>query len=102
MADERILAAIRRFFESKEAVLAAYQAVWQAWSAGFSNPVTITGKSSGEDSANGELVVRPDQFVTYMDALEARMKEYEAEEAGEGATLENVRHTDFGCRFVRT
>jgi hypothetical protein len=101
MADERLLAPIRRFW-NKETVLEAYRKIFEAVQGHFDNPVTITGKSSGEDSANGEITVRPEQFLAYLEVLEARMLEYDAAEAGEEVTQKGNSHADFSYRHVRT
>jgi hypothetical protein len=101
MADETILAPIRRFW-SKERVESAYRELWEACQSQALDQTIIIGKSSGEDSANAQLVVTPQMRDRYLEAFEVRLKEYEAEEAEEGTTLEHNRHTDFGCRHVRT
>lgn len=101
MADEAILAPIRRFW-SKERVTAAYSELWEACQSQALDQTIIIGKSSGEDSANAQLVVTPQMRDRYLEAFETRLKEYEAAEADESPVLEHTRHTDFSHRHVRT
>ncbi len=101
MADEAILAPIRRFW-NRARVEAAYSELWEACNSQALDQTIIIGKSSGEDSANAQLVVTPQMRDRYLEAFETRLKEYEAEDAEESPTQEHNRHTDFSFRHVRT
>jgi hypothetical protein len=101
MADETILAPIRRFWNQAR-VTAAYQELWEACQSQALDQTIIIGKSSGEDSANAQLVITPQMRDRYLEAFETRLKEYEAEAAEVEPVMEHNRHTDFSHRHVRT
>jgi len=100
MADERLLAPIRRFW-SKEEVETAYQKIFQAYSARLDSVTVIVGKSSESESAQGQVVVGSDDYLKWMDALETRLQEIDADAEGVGPVLE-TEHVNFGARFTRT
>lgn len=102
MADERLLAPIRRFFADKDAVMSAYQAIFEAYSARLSKVTVIVQKSNEGESASGQVVVNGEDYLRWMEALEARLKEIEAEAGGEGPLLEGTEHVDFSRRYVRS
>lgn len=101
MADERLLAPIRRFWTTKEEVETAYQKIFAAYSGRLDSVTVIVGKSSESESAQGQVVVTSDDYLTWMEALETRMQEFEATEAGVGP-LAGPEHNNFGARFTRT
>lgn len=100
MADERLLAPIRRFWNKAE-VEAAYQKIFTAYSSRLDSVTVIVGKSSESESAQGQVVVNSSDYLQWMEALETRMQEFEAEAAGVGAVAP-PEHVNFGARFTRT
>ncbi len=100
MADERLLAPIRRFW-TKTQVEEAYQKIFEAYSGRLESVTVIVGKSSESESAQAQVVVSSEDYLRWMDALEARLEELEAEEAGHGPLVE-TEHVNFGARFTRT
>ena len=101
MADERILAPIRRFW-SKAEVETAYKKVFAASNSRLDEVTVIIGKSTGEDSANAQVVVGREDYLAFMDACEVRLKEYESEEGGENPAMQDTRHVQFCGRYLRT
>ena len=101
MADERLLAPIRRFWSPDE-VAAAYQAIFSAYNARLEKVTVIISKATEGDSATGQVVIAGEDYLRWMDALEARMQELEAAASGDGPTLQNTDHANFGSRYVST
>lgn len=101
MADERLLAPIRRFWNKLE-VRDAYQAIFAAYTARLEKVTVIISKATEGDSATGQVVIAGEDYLRWMDALETRMLELDAEEAGESTTLHNTDHANFGSRYVST
>lgn len=101
MADERLLAPIRRFW-TQEQCTAAYESIFTAFNARIENVTVIVSKSTDGDSASGQLVVSASDYLTWMDALETRLRELENENSGVTAELEGTTHTNFGNRILST
>jgi len=101
MPDERLLAPIRRFW-SAEQVDTAYQAIFAAYNSRLENVTVIIGKGTEGDSASAQVVVNGEDYLSWMDALEARLNEISAEEAGVTAELQNTSHANFGNRAIST
>lgn len=101
MADERILSGIRRFW-SRAQVEAAYQAVLSAYANAATLDVVIVGTSFDGQSANGQVVLDRAAMPGWMDVLEARLQEVEAEAAGIPAMVSGSPFTDFSNRHVGT
>jgi hypothetical protein len=101
MADERLLAPIRRFWTRNEVEI-AYSAIFSAYHGRLENVTVIISKSSEGDSATGQLVIANEDYLRWMDALETRMQEIEAADEGVTATLEGTGHVNFGNRYATT
>lgn len=101
MLDERLMAPIRRWW-SRDQVEAAYQAIFAAYSDRLTKKVVITSKSNEGESSTGQLVVVAADYLDWMEALEARLTEMDAEIAGTGPLLEGTEHVDFSRRYART
>lgn len=101
MADERLLAPIRRFWSQTE-VTDAYAAIFQAYHGRVDTVTIIISKSSESDSATGQIVISNEDYLRWMDALETRLVELEAADAGVTTTLEGTGHVNFGNRYATT
>jgi hypothetical protein len=101
MADDRLLAAIRRFWSETE-VRGAYAAIFAAYHGRLESVTVIIGKATEGDSATGQVVVRDEDYLRWMDALEDRLREFEAEGRNEGPLLQGVEHSNFGGRYARS
>ena len=101
MADHRLLAGIRRYW-SRERCDSVYKQIFEANLARLEDVTVIIGKSTGEDSASGQVVVSREDYLMWMEALEIRLKELEAAEAGESPVTEGTQHLEFNHRYVRT
>jgi hypothetical protein len=101
MADERLLAPIRRFWSRSE-VEAAYSAIFSAFHSRVESVTVIISKSSEGDSASGQLVIANEDYLRWMDALETRLQELEAADEGVTSTLEGTAHVNFGNRYAST
>ena len=100
MADARLLAAIRRFW-SEEQVTAAYQRIFEAYSSRLDSVVVIVGKASESESAQSQVVVQREDYLQWMEALEARLTEFQ--DAAESLPPASpTEHCNFGARFTRT
>lgn len=99
-ADERLLAAVRRFW-TKEEVETAYEAIFNAYSQALVDVTVIVQKSSESESAQGQVVVSREDYRQWMDVLEARLQELEAETGG-GGVKSPVEHAGFGSRWARS
>ena len=99
MADERLLAPIRRFWSQAE-VEAAYQAIFTAYNARLEKVTVIVQKSTEADSAGAQVVVNGEDYLRWMDALETRLLELENEAAGVTSELPGTSHVNFGNRYL--
>lgn len=101
MTDDTLLAAIKRFWTDEE-VEAAYETILAAYMNRVEKVVVITGKTTDSDSANAQVVVTADDYKEWLATLEARMKEIEAAEAGDGTTFPGTEHVTFSSRYLTT
>jgi len=101
MADERLLAPIRRFWTTEQ-VETAYQAIFAAYNARLENVTVIIGKGTEGDSASAQVVVNGEDYLSWMDALETRLAEIENADEGVTAELAHTTHANFGHRCVST
>lgn len=101
MADERLLAPIRRFWTDEE-VETNYAAIFAAFISKLEKVTIIISKGTEGDQAGAQVWVQKSDYLEYLDALETRMKEIENE--AEGVTAENTttRHVNFGCKTLQT
>lgn len=89
MVDERLLAAVRRFWEEED-VSTAYQQIFTAYSTRLSDVTVIVGKSNDGETANAQVVVEKEDFLEWMEILEARLVELnEDEETASGPATVN-------------
>lgn len=100
MVDERLLAAIRRFW-TKEQVETAYQKIFDAYAARLDDVTVIVGKSSESESAQGQVVISASDYLQWMDALETRLDEMKAAEDGVGV-VSSPEHVNFRQRYTRS
>lgn len=100
MADERLLAPIRRFWTQYE-VEEAYAKIFAAYGARLDSVTVIVGKSSESESAQGQVVIDGGDYLSWMAALEFRLQEYEATDSGVGPVVP-TEHVNFGHRYTRT
>jgi len=101
MADERILAPIRRFW-TEEQLDTAYQAIFTAYHGRIAEVTVIIGKATEGDSASAQVVIQAGDYEKWLDACEARKLEFEATTAGVTAALTTTSHVDFGSRYLST
>jgi hypothetical protein len=101
MLDERLMAPIRRWWTRAE-VETAYQRIFAAYSDRLTKKVVIVSKSNEGESAQSQLVVEKADYLDWMESLEARLSEFDADAAGEGPLLEGTEHVDFSRRYART
>ncbi len=101
MADERLLAPIRRFWSSSQ-VRSAYQSIFAAYHARLESVTVIISKSSEGDSASGQLVIANEDYLRWMDALETRLLEVDDAACGITSSLEGTGHVNSGNRYAST
>ena len=101
MADERLLAGVRRFWSASQ-VKTAYEAIFNAYHSRLQKVTVIIGKGTEGDNATAQVVVNGEDYLRYMDALEVRMQEQEAEGRGETAGPGDTTHVNFGRKYVST
>lgn len=101
MADERLLAGVRRFWSTAQ-VRTAYGAIFNAYHSRLEKVTVIIGKGTEGDSASAQVVVNGEDYLRYMDALEVRLQEIEATERGETSGPEDTTHVDFSNRYAST
>lgn len=101
MADERLLAPIRRFWTPSQCS-AAYEQIFAAYHGRLAEVTVIIGKQTAEDGATAQVVVRDEDYLRWMEALEIRLQELEAADAGQGEKLVGTEHVNFGARFARS
>lgn len=99
MADERILAPIRRFWTDLQ-VRTAYQTIFQAYHARLAEVTVIIGKGTEGDSASAQVVISATDYEKWLEACEARMVELENACSGITAELKHTGHANFGARFL--
>lgn len=100
MVDERLLAAIRRFWTEWE-VQEAYAKIFRAYSARLDSVTVIVGKSSESESAQGQVVISGTDYLEWMAALEHRLQEQTDAADGVSASSD-TEHVNFGRRYTRT
>jgi hypothetical protein len=100
MVDERLLAPIRRFW-TQEQVDEAYQRIFAAYSARLDEVTVIVGKGSESENAQAQVVISAADYLQWMDALETRLQEFEAENDGLGP-LATPEHVNFRNRYTRS
>jgi hypothetical protein len=100
MADERLLAPIRRFWSQSE-VEEAYAKIFAAYGARLDSVTVIVGKSSEAESAQGQVVIEGSDYLVWMEALEFRLSELESSDTGVGPVVA-TEHVNFGRRYTRT
>jgi len=99
MADERRLRAIRRFWD-EATVTEVYERLLQADLAMLEDITVIINKSTEGENAGAQVVIRREEFPQYMDVLEARLREYEAEAAETEGPPEGSTTLDFSHRYI--
>lgn len=104
--DERLIAAIRRFWTEDE-VSAAYAAVLTAYASVTAKTVEIVGTTFDGQNASAAIILDREAMAVWMDVLEARMKEFESESfSGSGAAVPDLITgspvTNFSNRYVGT
>jgi hypothetical protein len=100
--DERLLAAVRRFWTEQQ-VSDAYEAVLAAYASSAIKSVEIIGNTFDGQGAQGAIVLDREGMILWMDILEARMKELESEDSGDTpALITGSPITDFSQRYVGT
>ena len=99
MVDERLLAAIRRFWTQLQ-VEEAYQKIFAAYSARLDSVTVIVGKSSEAESAQAQVVINGSDYLEWMAALEMRLQEMADAASGTGP-LVATEHVNFGNRRTR-
>jgi hypothetical protein len=101
--DERLLAAVRRLW-TDEQVGTAYTAVLTAYASAATKEVTIIGNTFDGQNANAAIILDREGMLTWMDVLEARMREIEAAAADPALTelITGSPITNFSTRYVGT
>lgn len=101
MADERLLAAVRRFWNRAQCE-SAYAAVLAAYSNAATLEVSITGTSFDGQSASGQFVLDRPSMAAWMDVLESRLAELDAAASGLPEMVSGSPFTNFSTRIVGT
>lgn len=101
MADERLLAPIRRFW-SDDQVAVNYEAIFRAYHARLEKVTIITQKGNDGENATAQVVIQSADYEKWLEALEARSQEIDDAAGGEKPLLPGVEHVDFSRRNVRT
>jgi hypothetical protein len=101
MIDDVLLTAIRRFWTSAE-VASRYETILSAYLNRVEKITIIVGKTTGDDSANAQVVIAREDYREWLATLESRMTEIEASAAGTGTTHPGTEHVIFSNRFVST
>lgn len=100
MADERLLAGVRRFWTAQQ-VEDAYKCVLGAYSNGITKEVIITGTDFDGQNANGQIVLNREDMAAWLDVLESRT--LEIGDAAEGLPeVAGTPSTDFRRRPMGT
>jgi hypothetical protein len=100
-ADERLIAAMRRFW-TKQQVEDAYQQLFTADFSKVKKLTVIVSKSAEGDGASAQVVVTAEDRLTWLDAFEARLQELEAEESGKPSLIPGATMIDFSSRYTET
>jgi hypothetical protein len=100
MADERLLAPIRRFWD-KATVEAAYQKIFEAFHGRLESVTVIVGKNSESEGAQAQVVVNSEDYLKWMEALEVRLQEYQETAAGQ-VPMSDTEHVNFRNRYTRS
>jgi len=101
MADDRLLAPLRRFW-NEEQVTTAYEAIFTAFHSRLEQVTVIVSKGTEGDSAAAQVVVQADDYLAWMDACEIRLNEFDNEAAGVTGELEMTTHANFGATYGPT
>lgn len=102
MADERLLAGVRRFW-TQEQVETAYQAVLQAYSNNLTKEVVIIGTLFDGQSSSGQFILDRAAMAGWLDVLEERLQEIEAADDVNGPVVNGGSPSaDFSRRYVGT
>lgn len=97
MADERILAGVRRWWTTYQ-VETAYQAVLAAYSSTMAKEVVIIGSDFDGQNSSGQYVLDREAMAKWLDILEARMQEIDEQASGESQLIQGSPSTDFYSR----
>jgi len=95
MADQIILAAMKRFMTAEQAE-AAYQTIFTAYSQRLADVTVMTGKSTEGESAQAQVVVNKEDYKEWMECLEEILQEED------GTVTSGPVHTSFLNRFTET
>jgi hypothetical protein len=101
MIDDVLLTAIRRFWTTAE-VSTRYETILAAYLNRVEKVTIIVGKTTGDDSANAQVVIAREDYREWLATLEARLSETEAEVAGTGTTHSGTEHVVHNNRYVST
>lgn len=99
MADDRLLAAVRRYWTTAQ-IDAAYQAIFSAFYTRQQNEVTIIGVNFEGENSQGSVTIHRDDFLLWMDALETILREKENAAAGTLAAPENAPIANYANRYI--
>ncbi len=76
MDDERLMAAVRRFY-TREEVESTYEQVFRAYADATCESVAITAMNFDGQGGNGQYVLDREAMRSWMGVLEARLQEME-------------------------
>jgi hypothetical protein len=99
MADDRLLAAVRRYW-TRAQIDAAYQAIFAACYQRQLNEVTITGVNFEGENSQGTVTVQREDYLMWMEALEQILQEKANEDAGTVAAPQGAPITNFSTTFL--
>jgi hypothetical protein len=97
VADERILAGVRRFW-TQEAVETAYQAVLTAYSNTVAKEVVIIGSDFDGQNSSAQYVLDREGMAKWLDILESRLQEIEEAASGDATLVTGSPSADFYSR----
>ena len=101
MIDDILLSAIKRFWNA-EKVETTYSTILDAYLNRLEKVTVIVSKATEGDSASAQVIVSAQDYREWMETLEARLAELEAEAAGTGSTHPGTEHVIHSNRFVST
>ena len=101
MTDDILLTAIRRFWTASQ-VTETYEKILAAYLSRVEKVTIIVGKTTGDDSANAQVVIARDDYREWLATLETRLAEIENAANGTGNTHPGVEHVTHAHRFVST
>ena len=101
MIDTVLLTAIRRFWTHAE-VSERYEAIFKAYSGRLDKVTIIIGKTTGDDSANAQVIIQKEDYQEWMATLESRLAELENAAAGTSAPFAGTEHVVHSSRYVST